>query len=218
MDSDAEKICRSCHGCQVVGDCGRPEEMARIPLPTIPWEMCAADLLGPLPPGESIWVVVDYYSWWNEIVVMRSTTSPKLIETFELIFGRLGVQDSLRADNRPQFVSEDFEAFLSELNVDHVGTTPLWPQANGEVERQNWLFMKAVKMSKVEGKNWKRDIVKYRMAYRPAPQVTTWGSRYFLIYGREMKTKPPEFRKRWLDAEERIGEKIVLDEGIRDKD
>jgi len=62
MDSEAEKLCRSCHGCQVVSVYAPPEHMARAFMPCGPWEDCAADILGPLPKGESLLVVVDYFS------------------------------------------------------------------------------------------------------------------------------------------------------------
>ena len=35
MDYDAEKICRSCHGCQVVSQLSRPEPMQRTELPEL---------------------------------------------------------------------------------------------------------------------------------------------------------------------------------------
>ena len=43
----------------------------------------------------------------------------------------------LKSDNAPQFVSEEFEAFLPEHGIENRNSTPLWPQANEEVERQN---------------------------------------------------------------------------------
>ena len=42
-----------------------------------PWQDCAADLLGPLPTGESILVVVDYYSRFLEVAILKSTTRLK---------------------------------------------------------------------------------------------------------------------------------------------
>lgn len=80
MDADAEKLCRSCHGFQVVSEYAPPEPMARALPPSGPWEDCAADILGPLPSGESLLVVVDYFSRYFEVVILRSTSSTRLIE------------------------------------------------------------------------------------------------------------------------------------------
>ncbi|XP_022788128.1 uncharacterized protein K02A2.6-like [Stylophora pistillata] len=132
MDSDAEKLCRSCHGCQVVSEYAPPEPIARAFPPSGPWEDCAADILGPLPSGESLLVVVDYFSRYFEVVILRSTFSTRLIKALKPIFSRFGVPHTLKTDNGPQLVSEEFEAFLAENGIEHRTTTPLWPQANGK--------------------------------------------------------------------------------------
>ena len=60
MDNDAERICKSCHGCQVVGQLNVPEPMKRNDPPSRPWQDVTADLMGPMPIGESLLVVDDY--------------------------------------------------------------------------------------------------------------------------------------------------------------
>ncbi len=58
MDLDAEKICKSCHGCQVVGEFPHPEPVQCTMLPSGPWQDLALDLMGPLPDGQNILVVI----------------------------------------------------------------------------------------------------------------------------------------------------------------
>ena len=137
VDADAEKLCKSCHCCQAVSEYSAPEPMARAYPPSGPWQDCAADILGPLPSGENLLVVVDYYSRYFEVVILRSTTSTKVINSLQPIFARFGVPHTLKTDNGPQFISEEFKAFLAENGIEHRTTPPLWPHANGEVERQN---------------------------------------------------------------------------------
>ena len=79
MDADAEKLCKSHHGCQAVSEYTPPEPMAPAFPPSGPWEDCAADILGPLPSGESLLVVVDYFSRYFEVVILRSTSSTRII-------------------------------------------------------------------------------------------------------------------------------------------
>ena len=90
MDTDTERICKSCHGCQVVTGFCPPEPMQRVEPPTGPWQDVAIDVLGPLPSGESLLVVVDYYSLFFEVAIMQSTTSQKMIEVLTPIFVRYG--------------------------------------------------------------------------------------------------------------------------------
>ena len=59
VEADAELLRKSCHGCQAVSEYSPPEPMARAYPPSGPWQDCAADILGPLPSGENLLVIVD---------------------------------------------------------------------------------------------------------------------------------------------------------------
>ena len=133
IDRQAEKFCKTCHGCQLVSRPANPEPIKPTPLPRGPWQDLAVDLLGPLPSRDSVLVVVDYFSRFYEIGVMRSTTSEKIIERLEEIFTTHGLPLSVTSDNGPQFRCDVFEQYLEGRAVEHRKTTPLWPQANGEV-------------------------------------------------------------------------------------
>lgn len=73
---------------------------------------------------------------------MRSTTSEKIMKTLERIFMIHGLPLSITSDNGPQFVSSEFERYFGYCGIRHRKTTPLWPQANEEVERQTISFEK----------------------------------------------------------------------------
>ena len=66
----AEKHCRSCHGCQLVARPDAPEPIRPTTLPDGPWQYLAADLMGPLPSGDNLLVIVDYYSRFYEIRIL----------------------------------------------------------------------------------------------------------------------------------------------------
>ena len=208
MDNDTEQVCKSCHGCQVVGEFCPPEPMQRVEPPSGPWQDVAIDVLGPLSSGENLLVVVDYYSRFFEVVIMRSTTSQKIIEVLTPIFVRYGYPFSLKSDNAPQFVSEEFEDFLNKHDIEHRKSPPLWPQANGEVERQNRTLLKSLKVAEVDGKRWQDELNEFLLAYRTTPHSSTGATPAYLMFGRELKTKLPELRPN----------KSVLDENIRDRD
>ena len=131
------------------------------------------DILGPLPSGESILVLVNYYSRFFEIDVIHSTTSRVVIRCLDSHFARHGVPDGLRSDIGPQFISAEFTGFLQELGIVHHRTSPLWPEANGEVERQNRSLLKAIRAAHAEGRNWRSEINKFLLAYRATPHSTT---------------------------------------------
>lgn len=109
--------------------------------------------MGPLSTGEeSILVVIDYYSYLFEIAILKSTTSAKVIEAFAPMFARFGFKVSLRTDNGPQFISEEFEAYLGTNCIEHRNVARLWPQAK-EVTSQNCLSLKCLRITHLGRKN-----------------------------------------------------------------
>ena len=66
------------------------------------------------------------------MAILEKTTSAEVIKD---IFPML--PHSLRTDNGLQFVSDEFEKFLTTNGIENHKTTLLWPQANTEVEDQN---------------------------------------------------------------------------------
>ncbi|XP_068669993.1 uncharacterized protein [Montipora capricornis] len=126
---------------------------------------------------------------------MRSTTSKKVMDVLTQIFSRYGYPFTLKSDNGPQFCCEECKTFLSDHGVEH-RTSPLWPHANGHVERQNrTLSLKALKVAHGEGKEWRGELNKFLLAYWSTPQVSTGVTPAFLMFGRELKTKFPELKR-----------------------
>lgn len=204
IDRQAEQRCRTCHGCQLVGKPLPPEPLKRTELPTQPWQDLAVDLLGPLPTGEYLLVVVDYFSRFFEVAVTKSVTSGKMISCLEAMFATHGLPMSIKTDNGPQFVSEEFEVYLKDNNIEHRTSTPLWPQANGEVERQNRSLLKAMRVAHSEGRDWRKELQKFLLGYRSTPHTTTGVSPAKLLFGREIRSKLPgveELRSASNDSE-----------------
>ena len=51
------------------------------------------------------------------------------------LFATHGIPETLVTDNGTQCISEEFEQFLSNNNVEHVQTAPKHPSSNGLAER-----------------------------------------------------------------------------------
>ena len=106
---EAERICKTCHGCQLDSQPLKPEQITRTEFPSAPWQHLAADLLGPLPSGDYIFVVVDYYSRFFEMEFTKSITTEKIVSLMSKMFVTHGLPCSLRTDNGPQFISDHFK-------------------------------------------------------------------------------------------------------------
>ena len=192
IDKAAERYCRSCHGCQLVARPEPPEPVTPTQLPEGPWRDVAVDLMGPLPSGHSLLVIVDYYSRYQETLVMQSTTTEKVIECLEDTFARHGIPVTLKSDNGPQFVSGEFKNFCQDNNIEHCKTTPRWAQANGEVERQNRSLLKCLQIAQAEKLDWRGELRKYLFQYRSVAHTTTGRSPAELLFNRKLRTKIPE--------------------------
>ena len=207
MSCMVERHCRKYLGCQAVIPVATTPPVKTTTMPTKPWRDLAVDLMGLLPTGESLLVTVDYYSRWIEVDVVRNTAGSVIIRCLENHFTRHGIPETLRTDNGSNLVSREMEEFLDELGVKHKKTIPLWPRANGEVERQNKSLLKAMCAAQAEGKPWQQELQKYLLAYRSTPHTTTGVSPAELLYRRKIRIKMPEFetdqQARDQDAEQK---------------
>ena len=76
----------------------------------------------------------------------------------------------------------------------HLKTTPKWPQANGEVERQNSSLMKRIRIAQAERLDWKKELRRYVTKYRGIGHVTTGKSPAELLFNWKIKGKMPELQ------------------------
>ena len=150
VDKEAERKCRECYGCQLVTKETIIPPVKTTRLPERPWQDLALDLLGPLPTGEHLLVLVDYFSRWMEVDIIYSTTSEVIIKCLEKQFCRYGVRCTLKTDNGANLVSAEMDGYLTEMGIKRRLTTPLWPRANGEVKRQNRSLLKAMRAAQAE--------------------------------------------------------------------
>ncbi|XP_055614912.1 uncharacterized protein K02A2.6-like [Toxorhynchites rutilus septentrionalis] len=191
MDQHIEQFVKACRGCTLVSAPNPPEPIIRKELPSRPWEQIAIDFLGPLPDGKNLLVCIDYYTRYLEVIEMRDMTTASTIDELLTIFSRYGLPDSLRADNGPQFSSEEFKAFCEEQGIDLENCIPYWPQMNGEVERQNRSILKRLRIAQELGHNWRRELHQYLLTYHSAVHPTTGKSPAELMFGRRLRTKLP---------------------------
>ena len=96
-----------------------PEPVSLIELPAAPWVDLAADLMGPIPSGEYFFVIVDYYSCFIEVKMMRSIQSEKVVAVLDEMFSRHGLPKSLRTDSGPQFIAAEIMDYLEEHDIKH---------------------------------------------------------------------------------------------------
>lgn len=209
IDKSVENYVKKCHGCLMVSLPNKPEPLKIREHPSSCFEEVALDLLGPLPDGRSILVVVDWYSKFKLVEFLTKTTTKDIIRVIMQMFLRFGFPAKITSDNGPQFYkSQEFIDFCRMYNIFHHKTTPYSPQANGEVERQNRSILKRLKIAYSENKNLKEELDEYLYMYTATPHSTTGRSPAEMMFGRKFNEKIPTiFRNQHKE-----------DDSIKDKD
>ena len=103
-------------------------------------------------------ILVDYYSRFPFVEILKSTTSATIISKLFKIFSVRGLPETLTSDNGGQLTSNEMESFLSINGITHTRTTSLWLQANGQVERIKRVIKKAIQSAINEGRNWQHEL------------------------------------------------------------
>ncbi|XP_064475326.1 uncharacterized protein K02A2.6-like [Ornithodoros turicata] len=138
--------------------------------------------------------VVDEYSRFRVVSTLSSLNAKTVTARLSDIFAVHGMPYDLKTDNGPPFFGKEFAEFLRLNGIRHHRTTPLWPHANGEVERFIRNVKKTVKAACVGGNDLKEELNEYLLNYRETPHSTTCVTPSELLFGRKIPVKLPQLR------------------------
>ena len=187
-----KQLLDNCIACQanVIQHSFAPLQMT--PPPQAPWQYLSADFCGPLPSGDMLFVVIDEYSRYPEVEIVRSTSANTVIPKLDRILSTHGIPTEIKTDNGPPFQSHTFAQFAQHMGFHHRKITPLWPKANSESERFMRTLNKTLCAAHLEDKNWQQELFLFLRNYRATPHSTTAVSAAELLFGRKLVVKLPE--------------------------
>ena len=196
IDKLAKSTLEKCLPCQAVGKPQQLEPLTMTRMPKGPWEIVHLDLYGPLPSGEYLLVVIDRYSRFPEVEIVRSTKASTVIPKLDKIFAVHGIPSVIKSDNGPPFNGDEYKKYLEVLEVKPEFATPYWPQGNAEAE---WFIQplgKSLKTAHIQGRPWQKELSRFLLQYRTAPHTTTGVAPSELLFNRTVKGKLPVSQKR----------------------
>ena len=126
--------------------------------PKAKWTNLAADFYGPLPSGHHVLVVIDEYSRYPEVDVVKSVSARNVLPALDRIFSARGFPEKLKTDNGSPFQSKEFATFMDVFGTKHHKVTPYWPEANGNAESFMKNLGKVCKTAQLERKPWKQEL------------------------------------------------------------
>ena len=188
LNEQLEKLILNCPLCLKYSQskCKQPSHMSlRQEIPIHPWTNLATDIFHF--EGEAYLLLVDYTSCFPIVHKLNSMTSQHVINHFKLIFSEYGWSDTLVSDNGTCYASEAFTKIMQEYNVNHITSSPHYPQSNGLVER----FVQIVKNLFHKAREEGADLFKALMIYRNTPLTNNLQSPMQMFQNRAVKSQLP---------------------------
>ena len=132
LSRQLEELVKNCPEC-VKAQKQRAQPLITSSFPDLPWQKVATDLFEWK--REHYLLIVDYYSRFIEIALLKRTSAEEVIRHTKSIFARHGIPEVVVSDNGPQYSAEVYKTFAKEYQFTHVTSSPYHPQSNGEAER-----------------------------------------------------------------------------------
>ena len=164
------------------------------PLPSNPWIELSADFYT-LHDGSEILVIIDDYSRFPVFKFVKSTSHRFVLSALDEVFAEYGIPQVVKTDNGPPFQGQHFSDFAKQLDFKHRRITPLWPEANGEVERMMKNIKKVIRTATIEKEDWRHQQIKFLRNYRTTLHSTTGTSPAELLFGRRLNNKLPDVHR-----------------------
>ena len=114
-------------------------------------------------------LIVDYTSRFLIVRKIKSMSAQHIIEHFKSILSEYGWPDTVVSNNGPCYVAETFTNLMKEYAVNHITSSPHYPQSNGLVEKFVQIMKNLFYKAQEEGVN----INKYLMIYCNTPLAST---------------------------------------------
>jgi hypothetical protein len=185
IHKDIEDLVRSCGTCQEFAHANAKEPLIPHETPDHPWSKIAADLFEIK--GKDYLLICDYFSKYPIVTEMSSTSSEAVTEEMEKTVAMFGRPDIIISDNAQQFQGKAFQDFIQRWGIQHVTSSPRYPQSNGFIERQVQTVKKTIKKSQREGKGFHIAMLNLRAT----PVDTKLPSPAKMLLGRPIATLLP---------------------------
>jgi hypothetical protein len=116
IDKMTEEAVKKCLSCEVNDNRLMHEPLQMSNLPKAPWLKLSIDFCGPVPTGEYLLVLIDEFSRYPVVHVVRNRSAETIIPLLDQTFAIFGYPEVIKSDNGPPFQSSAWHSYL-EHNV-----------------------------------------------------------------------------------------------------
>jgi len=201
MGSLVKEYISTCLPCTSASAHNPPVPLQPILLPDRPWQKLHADFKGPIGGQYYFHIVIDQYSKYPEVDIIKSTSFNKLRPILDRIIASHGVPESITTDNGPPYNSHEMQKYAEEMGFKITPVSPEDPQCNGFAENFVKTICKLLHTSVADRLDPRVELHKFLLLYRATPHTTTELSHAEMLYNRKIQTKLPQYFKH-LDSPE----------------
>ncbi|GFR14481.1 retrovirus-related Pol polyprotein from transposon opus [Trichonephila clavata] len=127
-------MCPNAKICQKYQRENQKEILSNPETPGRPWQKVACDFF--CLKGKEHLLMIDYLSKYVELKPLNNITAQSVITVMKSIYATHGIPEDLVSDGGPPFNSNLMTNFFREWGIKHHVTTPHFPRANGQIERE----------------------------------------------------------------------------------
>lgn len=132
-----------------------------------------------------LFTMQDYRTKWIEAIASPVSTTQKITEWLDEIWGRFGKPKVLITDCGSQFESKEFTDYCKTINIEHHRSTPYHHQSNGMVERTHRTIWNLLRVVVAEGhQDWDSHLTSVLGVYRNTIHSALGLSPYEAVFGR----------------------------------
>ena len=185
ITKDVTNLVQNCATCHEHQRKQQKQQILQPEPPCYPWQILSSDLFEFK--GNQYLLISDKYSKFPIVRKLTSTTSRAIINHLKIIFPEQGIPERLTTDNDPQYASQEFCDFMQTYGVEHVTSSPTYPQSNSSAERMVQKVENILKKCDEEGEDPNLGL----LSYRTTPVSSNLKSPAEMLNNRKFRTTLP---------------------------
>ena len=158
-----DKICQTVNKCSIC----QSTSTAQRKLPSVPseipphaWHTLGTNLF--YWKNSDYLVIGNYFSKYLIVRKLPSSTGTAVCKEILNIVTELGKPYIIRSDTRPCYTSTEFRELMKCLQIQHITSSPHFPQSNGFAKAMEKIMKKLMDCSMLQGKQWNLGLMEYR--------------------------------------------------------
>jgi len=196
MDKDINDHLQQCHRCQMRKQTNKTPQADLMPLPqcTEPNQRVHADLFGPLKTSGNnkkyILCMTDAFTKYVELVPLPDKEAVTVAAAiFSRWVCRFGSPLQITTDGGKEFTANLTNELFSQMQINHLTTSPYHPQCNSQAEVVNKTIAKYLaSFVDTTTLDWELYLAPMMFAYNTSIHKSIRNSPYFLTFGLEPRT------------------------------